>query len=24
MMLDIYSQTKNVLISTDEHAMGLF
>jgi aldehyde dehydrogenase len=24
MMLDLYSQTKNVLISTDEHAMGLF
>jgi aldehyde dehydrogenase len=24
MMLDLYSQTKNVLVSTDEHAMGLF
>jgi aldehyde dehydrogenase len=24
MMLSLYSQTKNVLVSTDEHAMGLF
>jgi aldehyde dehydrogenase len=24
MMLNLYSQTKNVLISTDENAMGLF
>jgi aldehyde dehydrogenase len=24
MMLDLYSQTKSVLVSTDEHKLGLF